>query len=57
MDNLMRCEYCRFVCQMYYNFGKFQCPQCKQIPAFGDCCQGDSDDAPQDPCEGEDVPN
>ncbi len=57
MDNLMRCEFCRFVGQMDYNYGKFQCPQCKQIPAFGDCCQGDSCDPPLDPSEGEDVPN
>jgi phage FluMu protein Com len=59
MDNLMRCEYCRFVGQMDYVHGKFKCPQCKQIPPMGDCCQGETvlNNKPEDPCEGEDVPN
>jgi hypothetical protein len=59
MDNLMRCEFCRFVGKMDYHAGKFQCPKCKQIPPMGDCCQGETvlNNRPEDPCEGEDVPN
>lgn len=55
VDNLQRCEFCRFVGEMDYQHGKFKCPQCKQIPAFGDCCQGDSCDAALDPIEDKDV--
>jgi len=57
MNNLQRCEHCRYVGHMDHVHGKFKCPECKQIPLMGDCCQGEVFATPADPCEGEDVPN
>jgi len=57
MKNLQRCEYCRYVGHMDFVYGNFKCPECKQIPSMGDCCQGEVHATPAAPCEGEDVPN
>ncbi len=62
MDNIQHCLHCRYVGQFDFIHGKLKCPKCGQMSAFGDCCQGSSDDLaghfrPKDPCEGEDGPN
>ena len=39
----MACGFCGFFGEMEPVHGKIQCPQCKQMPPMGDCCQGASD--------------
>tara|TARA_R110001583_G_scaffold103890_1_gene251224 strand:- start:127 stop:321 length:195 start_codon:yes stop_codon:yes gene_type:complete len=64
MDNIQHCMHCRYVGQFDFVHQKLICPKCKQMSAFGDCCQGSEEipatfSGPKDACdvEGEDVPN
>lgn len=42
MEHLQRCPRCRYVGPMDFIAGHFACPECKQIPEGGDCCQGET---------------
>jgi hypothetical protein len=43
MEHDMACTFCGYFGAMEPTHGKIQCPQCKQMPPMGDCCQGASD--------------
>ena len=48
------CPRCQFHGSMVIIFSKKECPNCQH--PIESCCEGETA-APNDPCEGEDVPN
>ena len=42
MEHIQRCPRCLYVGPMEFVAGHLICPDCKQIPEGGDCCQGET---------------